>query len=106
MSPLTFAIGDIHGCLDKLRRVVTACESHAGGRPARYVFLGDYLDRGADSRGVIEFLMERQRAQPGSHRSFAALRRAFPGRDPFACCRSTPDPPVASGNRREALASG
>ena len=66
MSPLTFAIGDIHGCLDKLRRVVTACESHAGGRPARYVFLGDYLDRGADSRGVIEFLMERQRAQPGS----------------------------------------
>jgi serine/threonine protein phosphatase 1 len=65
-SALTFAVGDIHGCLDKLHRVVAACEARAGGRPARYVFLGDYVDRGPDSRGVIEFLIERQRAQPGS----------------------------------------
>ena len=65
-SPLTFAVGDIHGCLDKLRRVVTACEARAGDRPARYVFLGDYVDRGPDSRGVIEFLIERQRARPGT----------------------------------------
>ena len=32
---LTFAIGDIHGCLDKLRRLLAACEAHAAGRPAR-----------------------------------------------------------------------
>ena len=63
-SPLTFAVGDIHGCLDRLQRLVAACEAHAGSRPARYVFLGDYVDRGPDSRGVIEFLMRRQRAQP------------------------------------------
>jgi serine/threonine protein phosphatase 1 len=65
-SPLTFAVGDIHGCLDKLKRVVAACEAHAGARPARYVFLGDYVDRGPHSRGVIEFLIDRQRARPGS----------------------------------------
>jgi len=64
--PLTFAIGDIHGCLDKLRRLLAACEAHAAGRPARWVFLGDYIDRGPDSRGVIELLMQRQQAQPGS----------------------------------------
>ena len=66
MSPLTFAIGDIHGCLDKLRRLLAACEAHAAGRPARYVCLGDYIDRGPDSRGVVELLMRRQQAQPGT----------------------------------------
>jgi serine/threonine protein phosphatase 1 len=66
MTSLTFAIGDIHGCLDKLERLIAACEAHADGRPARWVFLGDYVDRGPDSRGVIELLMRRQQAQPGS----------------------------------------
>ena len=65
MAPLTFAIGDIHGCLDKLEHLIAACEAHADGRPARWVFLGDYVDRGPDSRGVIELLMRRQQAQPG-----------------------------------------
>jgi Calcineurin-like phosphoesterase len=66
MASLTFAIGDIHGCLDKLERLIAACEAHADGRPARWVFLGDYVDRGPDSRGVIELLMRRQQAQPGA----------------------------------------
>lgn len=66
MASLTFAIGDIHGCLDKLERLLAACEAHAGGRPARFVFLGDYIDRGPDSRGVVELLMRRQQAQPGT----------------------------------------
>src|SRR3989442_8217706 len=65
-SPVTFAVGDIHGCLDKLRRLVSACDAHAGDRLARYVFLGDYIDRGPDSRGVVEFLIEWQRARPGT----------------------------------------
>jgi len=65
-SPLTFAVGDIHGCLDKLDRLLAACEAHAGARPARYVFLGDYIDRGPHSRGVIERLMAGQAARPGT----------------------------------------
>ena len=65
-SPLTFAVGDIHGCLDKLNRVIAACEAHAGGRPACYVFVGDYIDRGPQSRGVIDLLMRKQAAQPGT----------------------------------------
>ena len=80
MSPLTFAIGDIHGCLKKLRRLLRACEAYAGERPARYVFLGDYLDRGPHSRGVIEVLMRRQAAQPdavvclkGNHEQLAIM---------------------------------
>ena len=65
-SPLTFAVGDIHGCLDKLERLVAGCEARAGDRPARFVFLGDYIDRCPDSRGVIEFLLRMQQAQPGA----------------------------------------
>jgi serine/threonine protein phosphatase 1 len=64
MPPITYAIGDIHGCLDKLRNLFDILEAHAGKRPARYVFLGDYIDRGPDSRGVIEFLMDLQEERP------------------------------------------
>jgi serine/threonine protein phosphatase 1 len=66
MSALTFAIGDVHGCLDKLRRLLDACAAYAGPRAARYVFLGDYIDRGPDSRGVIDLLMRRQAQAPGT----------------------------------------
>jgi serine/threonine protein phosphatase 1 len=66
MTALTFAIGDVHGCLDKLRRLLDACAAYAGARPARYVMLGDYIDRGPDSRGVIELLMRWQADAPGT----------------------------------------
>jgi serine/threonine protein phosphatase 1 len=63
--PRTYAIGDIHGSLDKLRSLVALCERDAGGALMRLVFLGDYIDRGPDSCGVIEFLMALQGRMPG-----------------------------------------
>jgi serine/threonine protein phosphatase 1 len=85
-SPLTFAVGDVHGCLDKLERVVAACDAYAAGRPARFVFLGDYIDRGPDSRGVVDFLIRRQQAAPpgavvclrGNHEQLALDAHADP----------------------------
>ena len=53
---LTFAIGDIHGCLHKLVPLLDRCLDFSRGRPMRFVFLGDYVDRGPDSRGVIHLL--------------------------------------------------
>jgi serine/threonine protein phosphatase 1 len=61
---LTYAIGDIHGCLDKLAGLVTQCQLDAGALPAKFVFLGDYIDRGPDSRGVVEFLIQLQSQKP------------------------------------------
>jgi serine/threonine protein phosphatase 1 len=55
---LTFAIGDIHGALHKLQQLLARCEDHAGGRPRRYVFLGDYIDRGSDSAGVLRVVRD------------------------------------------------
>ncbi|MBR0860672.1 serine/threonine protein phosphatase [Bradyrhizobium diazoefficiens] len=60
----TYALGDVHGCLDQLQRLVELCERDAGEGRSKLVFLGDYIDRGPDSRGVIEFLMDLQKWSP------------------------------------------
>ena len=62
---LTYAVGDVHGALHKLERLVTRCRDHADGRPARFVFLGDYIDRGPQSAGVIRYLIELEAQMPG-----------------------------------------
>jgi len=60
MQPI-YAIGDIHGQLDMLHDALAKVEAD-GGPDARVVFLGDYVDRGPDSRGVLEMLIEGRRA--------------------------------------------
>ena len=56
---LVYAVGDVHGRADLLRtlfeRIDADAKSHAG--TAHLVMLGDYVDRGFQSRQVIEFLM-------------------------------------------------
>lgn len=49
-----FAIGDIHGCLTALQVLERELAFGGGDTVAT---LGDYVDRGPDSRGVIEFLL-------------------------------------------------
>jgi serine/threonine protein phosphatase 1 len=60
----TYAVGDVHGCLRQLQLLVERSTHQAGDQKAQFVFLGDYIDRGPDSRGVVEYLMNLQRAQP------------------------------------------
>jgi serine/threonine protein phosphatase 1 len=54
MGQVTFAIGDIHGRLDLLELAVSEIDTYKGDK--RVILLGDYVDRGPDSAGVIEFL--------------------------------------------------
>jgi serine/threonine protein phosphatase 1 len=61
-----YAIGDIHGRADLLKDVLARIDADS----SRYrdlrcitVFLGDYIDRGPDSRGVLEELMARSRTR-------------------------------------------
>ena len=61
----TYALSDIHGHLDKLVALVARCRSDAGDDEAKFVFMGDYIDRGPDSRGVVEYLIDLQRRQSG-----------------------------------------
>lgn len=49
-----YVIGDIHGCLSELRCLL----ENLPLKPAdRIVFLGDYIDRGPDSKGVVSHLI-------------------------------------------------
>jgi len=55
-----YAVGDIHGCLDLLDDLLARIEADAASRPPKktwIVFLGDLVDRGPASRGVVERLM-------------------------------------------------
>ena len=60
----TYASGDIHGCLNKLIELIGLCHADAGKRPIKFIFLGDYIDRGPDSQGVVDFLMSLQQDRP------------------------------------------
>jgi serine/threonine protein phosphatase 1 len=56
-----YAVGDIHGRLDLLTGVLAelrkaGAAGRGEGRKVTAVFLGDYIDRGPDARGVIEAL--------------------------------------------------
>lgn len=56
-----YAIGDIHGRLDLLRDLHAAVAADLVRRPCRrfrVIHLGDYIDRGPDSAGVVEHLVE------------------------------------------------
>ncbi len=59
MRTVTYAIGDIHGRLDLLKRLLDAVEADAAerGAAATVVFTGDYVDRGPASRGVVARVM-------------------------------------------------
>jgi serine/threonine protein phosphatase 1 len=57
-----YAVGDIHGRFDLLSRAVFAIARHAGERPRRMIFLGDYVDRGPASRPVVDRLMALEEA--------------------------------------------
>jgi serine/threonine protein phosphatase 1 len=50
-----YVIPDIHGHADELNRVLDLIERD-GGPDAEVIFLGDYIDRGPDSRAVLDLL--------------------------------------------------
>jgi diadenosine tetraphosphatase ApaH/serine/threonine PP2A family protein phosphatase len=55
-----YAVGDIHGMADQLRNLLTKIRSDLAEHPeaqASLVFLGDYVDRGGDSKGVLDCLL-------------------------------------------------
>jgi len=59
-----YAIGDIHGRIDLLNEMISAIMqdvaiSEGDGRP-HLVFLGDYIDRGAQTREVVDALIALQ----------------------------------------------
>ncbi len=63
---LTVVVGDIHGMADKLQRLLSKIDEWLDSlhceEPVQFIFLGDYVDRGPDSKWVIGKLRAMQKA--------------------------------------------
>lgn len=57
-SARTFAIGDIHGCASLLHKLLDKIQPTADDT---FIFLGDMIDRGPDSKGVLDGIMALQK---------------------------------------------
>jgi serine/threonine protein phosphatase 1 len=83
-----YAIGDVHGCLDRLVALHASIARDLRDRPVAsslLIHLGDYVDRGADSAGVIRLLRAGFAAAPsinlmGNHEQM--MIAALDGFDP------------------------
>ena len=69
---MSIAIGDIHGCLDPLQALIAQLPPQE-----ELVFLGDYVDRGPDSAGVLRYLEALSETRPcvflmGNHEDMMA----------------------------------
>ena len=84
-----YAIGDVHGCLDRLAQVHEQIAEDLAVRPVDesvLVHLGDYVDRGLDSAQVVDWLsggapvpVERIVNLMGNHEDM--MLQALPGTD-------------------------
>ena len=88
MTPV-YAIGDVHGNLDALLEAISLVEAD-GGPDAKIVFLGDYTDRGAQSAGVLSYLVQSAKERrnwvylKGNHdRMFEYFMEDTPRHDPY-----------------------
>lgn len=56
MNKRIFAIGDIHGCYDSLKKMIE--EVIKLQKNDKLILLGDYIDRGEKSKEVIDFIIQ------------------------------------------------
>ncbi len=76
----TLAIGDIHGCIKSLKTLVDFVKFSPDDT---IVTLGDYIDRGPDSKGVIDYLLELRETHnlitlKGNHEAMILDSRNYP----------------------------
>jgi len=83
-----YAISDIHGRADLLKQLFSVIDADlARSRPQHpiHVFLGDYIDRGPESRGTLDLLIERSKSHEtvflkGNHEAFLVAALDDPSR--------------------------
>lgn len=60
-----YAIGDVHGCLKELQQLSTLMMADIDAHKQQYdeitvLYLGDYIDRGINSKGVLDFILQQK----------------------------------------------
>ena len=61
----SFVIGDVHGCRDMLEEMLSIIPWVP--EKDNLIFIGDYIDRGNDSKGVIDILIKLIESSPNVH---------------------------------------
>ena len=61
----SFIVGDIHGCSDLLEEMLGIIPWNP--EEDNLIFIGDYIDRGNDSKGVIDILIHLMEKSPNVH---------------------------------------
>jgi serine/threonine protein phosphatase 1 len=61
-----YAIGDVHGCAGLLQKLLTMIDEDSAGRERRLILLGDYVDRGPDSKRVLDLLIALRAERPNT----------------------------------------
>lgn len=56
-----YVVGDIHGCYDELVNLLVKIDQHANEQPYKVIFVGDYVDRGPESKSVVIEVMNMQK---------------------------------------------
>jgi len=91
----TFVVGDVHGCVRELGELVRKLNPDGGDS---FVFVGDLLDKGPDSVGVVRYVQDLRRSfsvtlvegnHEEKHRRFR--RHLDAGRDSVAAAMKTAD---------------
>jgi serine/threonine protein phosphatase 1 len=65
MEPNIYAVGDIHGCLNRLEMLLDEVQPDL--EQDILLFVGDYIDRGPDSRRVVDYVLGLQQRHPREH---------------------------------------
>jgi serine/threonine protein phosphatase 1 len=65
MSTDIYAIGDIHGCLGHLEQLLDDVQPDL--EKNLLLFVGDYIDRGPDSKGVVDYILRLLHKYPPEH---------------------------------------
>ena len=65
MSADIYAVGDIHGCLGQLEQLLDKVQPDL--EKDILLFIGDYIDRGPESRKVVDYVIRLQQNYPREH---------------------------------------
>ena len=69
MKKATYVIGDVHGCYNTLIKLVKKLPKNAD-----LIFVGDLVDKGPNSKKVIDFVIENNyRCIKGNHEKYMSL---------------------------------
>jgi hypothetical protein len=108
-DPPVICVGDLHGHIEKAKQLWAALQSELGVttvNAARVVFLGDYVDRGPNSREVLDWLIELEESRAPGTTVFLAGNHDFAFGCFLGCLDVVPTGFDLDGTRNPSYTSG